>query len=195
MRKSNYGLCEIFKNIFFVFKSKVFFPKSRMIRFPIVVRGKRYIDFGTNLTTGYGCRIEVNGKFDDKRLIFGKNVNVGDYVRISCADKIIIGDNVLMGSRVLIIDNSHGNYSYEKSDSPNISPNERMISTSQVIIEDNVWLGEGVVIQQGVTIGYGSIVAANSVVTKNVAAQTIVGGIPAKIIKEYSVEEKKWKRK
>ena len=74
-----------------------------MIRFPIVIRGKQYIDFGTNLTTGRHCRIEVNGKHKGKRLIIGENVNIGDDVSIRCADKIVIGNHVLMGSKVLII--------------------------------------------------------------------------------------------
>ena len=165
-----------------------------MIRFPIVIRGKQYIDFGTNLTTGRRCRIEVNGKHNGKRLIIGKNVNIGDDVSIRCADKIVIGNHVLMGSKVLIIDNSHGIYTGEKQDSPETPPNERTLSMKPVRIGDNVWIGEGAVIQQGVTIGAGSIIAANSVVTKDVPAQVIVGGIPVKVIKRYDCEKKQWIR-
>lgn len=80
-------------------KTKIFFNKARLIRFPIVVRGKQYIDWGNNLTTGRQCRIDVNGTFIAKSpvLVFGKNVNMGDNVRISCCKKITIGNNVLMG--------------------------------------------------------------------------------------------------
>ena len=108
MRTSNYGIWETIQNICYVIRSRILIPKSRMIRFPIVIRGKQYIDFGTNLTTGRRCRFEVNGKHNGKRLIIGKNVNIGDDVSIRCADKIVIGNHVLMGSKVLIIDNSHG---------------------------------------------------------------------------------------
>ena len=140
------------------------------------------------------CRFEVNGKHKGKRLIIGENVNIGDDVSIRCADKIVIGNHVLMGSKVLIIDNSHGIYTGEKQDSPEIPPNERALSMKPIRIGDNVWIGEGAVIQQGVTIGAGSIIAANSVVTKDVPAQVIVGGIPAKVIKRYDCEKKQWIR-
>lgn len=194
MRKSNYGLLEIFQNFIYIIKSKMFFPKARMIRFPIYIRGKKYIDFGEALTTGRHCRIEVNGKHLNKILTLGDNINMGDYVSIRCADKIFIGNDVLIGSRVLIIDNSHGDYSNELQDSPNTSPNDRTLSSMPILIEDNVWIGEGAVIQKGVHIGFGSIIASNSVVTKDVPAKTIVGGIPAKNIKRYSEESKRWER-
>lgn len=194
MRTSNYGIGETIQNICYVIRSRILISKSRMIRFPIVIRGKQYIDFGTNLTTGRRCRIEVNGKHNGKCLIIGKNVNIGDDVSIRCADKIVIGNHVLMGSKVLIIDNSHGIYTGEKQDSPEIPPNERALSMKPIRIGDNVWIGEGAVIQQGVTIGAGSIIAANSVVTKDVPAQVIVGGIPAKVIKRYDCEKKQWIR-
>ena len=56
--------------------------------------GKKYIDFGSNLTTGRYCRIEVNGIHSEKKLIFGENVNIGDFVSIRCANHISIGNNV-----------------------------------------------------------------------------------------------------
>lgn len=176
MRNSNYGIGEIIQNISNVCKTKIFFTKARMIRFPIVIRGRKYIDFGHNLTTGRNCRIEVNGDHNGKRLIFGSNVNIGDNVSIRCADKISIGNNVLMGSKVLIIDNSHGCYSGDKEDSPIDPPNKRRLFTGQITIGDNVWIGENCVIQQGVDIGNGSVIAANSIVTKDVDENTIVGG-------------------
>ncbi|MDR2406844.1 MAG: sugar O-acetyltransferase, partial [Bacteroidales bacterium] len=52
-----------------------------------------------------------------------------------------------------------------------------------VVIEDNVWIGDKVTILPGVHIGYGSIIGANAVVTKDVPANCVVGGNPAKIIK------------
>lgn len=194
MRKANYSIYEKIKNVIFLCVGKIIVPKSRLIRFPIIIRGKKYIDFGNRITTGARCRFEVNGYHKTKKLIFGENVNIGYDVRISCCEQIIIGSNVLIGSRVTIIDNSHGNYSNDNQDSPYTPPNEREIFHNPIKIEDNVWIGDNVVIQQGVTIGFGSIIAANTVVTKDVGKNTIVGGIPARIIKKYDSESRKWLR-
>lgn len=193
VRSSNYGLKETLKNVFTLLLNKVQYPTARFIRRPITIGGGYYINWGKNLTTGYNCRIEVNGKHEEKVLIFGDNVNIGDNVSIRCAERISIGNNVLMGSRVLIIDNAHGNYSGENQDCPDTAPNQRSLYTAPVIIEDNAWIGEGAVIQAGVTIGTGSIIAANSVVTKDVDKGVIVGGVPARIIKRWDVKDGKWR--
>lgn len=192
MRKSNYGLYETLQNISYVLRTKLFFFRCRMIRFPIVVRGKKYIDFGTGLTTGRYCRFEVNGMFQNKRLKFGDSVNIGDYVSIRCAESIIIGNNVLIGSHVLIVDNSHGSYKGSNQDSPYTPPNTRKLFTAPIVIGSNVWIGENVSIMAGVHIGDGAIIGANSVVTKDVEANTIVAGVPTKVLKKYNIGANTW---
>lgn len=138
MRKSNYGIGEALQNMIYIIKSRLLYPGTRMIRFPIYVRGKKYIDFGINLTTGRFCRIDVIGEHTSKRLIFGSNVNIGDFVSIRCQENITIGNNVLMGSRVLIIDNCHGKYSGNYQDNPETHPNERILTSGRVTIADDV---------------------------------------------------------
>lgn len=85
-------------------------PSARLIRRPFVVRGDDYIDFSQRLTTGAGCRLEAFAVNDvrHKRIVFGNNVQINDYVYISAIEKVEIGDNVLMASHVYISDNSHG---------------------------------------------------------------------------------------
>ena len=118
-------------------------------------------------------------------LIIGKNCDIGEYTHISCANSITIGNGVLMGRWITIVDNSHGHLCNEQKD---MSPLMRPIEISKgICIEDNVWIGDKATILSGVTIGEGAVVGANSVVTKDIPAYTIVGGNPAKIIKQIAV--------
>ena len=189
-----YGFHGLIYLIFSKIKTLIFCPKARLIRFPIIIRGKKYIDFGSKLTTGVGCRFEAfKNQKSKKSLIFGKNIQLNDYVHITAMNKVIIGDNVLMASKIYISDCSHGYYDGgDKDSSPDKIPFDREYKISEVIIEDNVWLGEFVSVLPGVKIGRGSIVGSNSVVTKNIPENCIAVGVPAKVIKKYNFEDKKW---
>lgn len=189
-----YGFWGILSLIYYKLKTKMFFSKARLIRFPIKIRGKKFIDFGTNLTTGFGCRIEAFplNRQTTTCLSFGDNVQINDYVHIGAVGSIHIGNNVLIASKVYISDHNHGSYDSVRSDSPDIIPVERLIVSKPVIIEDNVWIGESVCILPGVNIGRGAIIGAASVVTKNVPAFTIVVGAPAKVVKIYNFDTQFW---
>jgi len=185
-----------FHRLFFSFLyTKVFFPNSRLIRFPIDIRNKRAIFFGDKLTTGFGCRIEAYPKENNMvTLFFGRNVEINDFVHISAGEKIIIGDDVLIASKVFISDINHGNYKGKNQDSPTSKPNSRSLSTTPINIQDKVWIGEGVCIMPGVTIGEGSIIGALSVVTKDIPKYTIAVGSPAKPIKKFNFHLNEWER-
>ena len=95
---------------------------------------------------------------------------------------IQIGDNLLTGNDVLISDNNHGQ---TVKDDLMIRPQDRPIhSKGEIIIGNNVWIGEKAVVLGNVKIGDGAIIAANSVVTHDVPAYSIAAGVPAKIIKQ-----------
>lgn len=193
--KNTYSLGEIIKNTISLIYTKVFYKGARLIRRPIFVRGRKYLTYEEGLTTGYNCRIEMfdTGKGDEKKLIIGKNCKIGDYVHIAAGERVVIGDNVLMGSKILISDLNHGNYSDICEEStPNIPPDKRPIHTKPVVIGDNVWLGDNVCILQGVTIGDGCIIGANSVVTKDIPNKSVATGSPAKVIKVYDENLKIW---
>lgn len=99
----------------------------------------------------------------------------------------------LIASKVYISDIQHGCYNGTHfQDHPETPPGDQLLNAKEVIIEDNVWIGESVSIMHGVTIGKGSIVSANSVVTKDIPENTIVVGNPAKPIKKYNIELKIW---
>ena len=114
-------------------------------------------------------------------IIIKDNNSFGSDVHIGCIDRIEIGCNCLFASRIYITDHDHGDTSL---DSLLLPPAKRkLVSKGPVIIKDNVWVGEGVAILSGVTIGENSIIATNAVVTKDVPANSVVAGIPAKIVK------------
>lgn len=190
-----YGLVGLFKLIFSYIFTKVFYSKSRLIRLPFDVRNKSNIDFGKNLTTGIGCRLEAYPIDESVVLKFGKNVQLNDYVHITAMSHVTIGNDVLMASRIYISDCTHGSYQGDENDSnPDSIPFNRPLSTKAVIIEDNVWLGEFVSVLSGVTIGRGTIVGANSVVSKSLPPYVIAVGIPAKAIKKYNFETQHWEK-
>lgn len=176
--------------------SKLFIDRRlRYFNFPIIIKGRKFIDFGKNLTAGYYCRFEVYPKDSDnrKRIIFGNNIQLNDFVHISAIDRVVIGDNCLMASHIYISDNSHGRYDGGVNDSsPLCPPDHREYITAPVKIGKNCWIGEGVIIMPGVTIGDGCVIGAHSIVKSSIPEASIAVGSPAKVVKRYSFELKKW---
>ena len=190
-----YGLSQIFYLSYCKFRTLFIFPNARIIRFPIDIRGKKFIQVSKGFTTGVGCRIEAYPETDKKVLFFGENFQMNDYVHITAMESVKIGNNVLLASKIYISDCSHGSYSGDENDSyPDSIPHDRPLSSKPVAIEDNVWLGEFVSVLPGVTIGKGSIVGANSVVSKNLPPYVIAVGTPAKPIKKFNFETNKWEK-
>lgn len=126
------------------------------------------------------------GKDDDSvKISIGNRCSFGAYCHLSAFRKITIGDDVLIGKWVSIVDNDHGGTNV---DSLQLPPLERkLVSKGPIVIGDNVWIGDKVTILSGVTIGNNAVIAANAVVTKDVPAYGVVGGNPAKIIKKCSL--------
>lgn len=114
------------------------------------------------------------------------DIIIGDYTRIGIHNTIIgpvtIGSHVNLAQGITVTALNHNFSDTTKR------IDEQGISTSPVTIEDDVWVGANAVILPGVTIGRHAVVAAGAVVTSNVPANTIVGGIPARIIKEINTK-------
>lgn len=131
--------------------------------------------------TSFGLQVRLS-TWKEGSIKIGKHCHFGDYNNITAVEGIVIGDNLLTGSNVLISDNSHGELTEEDCLIP---PIERdLISKGEVVIGNNVWLGNNVCILSGVHIGDGAIIGANSVVTHDVPAMSVACGVPAKVIKE-----------
>ena len=190
-----YGLSQIFYLSYCKFRTLFIFPNARIIRFPIDIRGKKYIQVSKGFTTGIGCRIEAYPETDKKVLFFGENFQMNDYVHITAMENVKIGNNVLLASKIYISDCSHGSYAGNENDSSPLSiPKNRKKFSNPVNIEDNVWLGEFVSVLPGVTIGKGTIVGANSVVSKSLPPNVIAVGTPAKPIKKFNFDNNKWEK-
>jgi acetyltransferase-like isoleucine patch superfamily enzyme len=124
----------------------------------------------------------------------GKKTFIGNS-KLAAAEKISIGDNVLISWGVTIVDhNSHSIIYTNRDDDITDWRNGRKdwshVLCAPVTICDKVWIGFNVCILKGVTIGEGSIVGSGSVVTKDVPEWTIVGGNPAKVIREIPEDER-----
>lgn len=116
--------------------------------------------------------------FDNSSYIkLGEKVFIGHACEFVCNTRIVIGNNCLIASKCTINDTGH-----EFKRNANI--NSQPITSKEIIIEDDVWIGTSCIILQGVTIGRGSIIAAGSVVNKSVPPYEIWAGVPARFIKK-----------
>lgn len=117
---------------------------------------------------------------------------IGDHTRIGLGCTVIapvtIGDHVHLAQNIVI---SGLNHNYQDVDK---TIHEQGVSTSPIVIDDDVWIGANSVITAGVTIGKHSVVAAGSVVTKSIPPYSVWGGNPARPIKQYNFESGEWDR-
>jgi acetyltransferase-like isoleucine patch superfamily enzyme len=111
-------------------------------------------------------------------ITIGKDCLIGEYSIIRGQGGVNIGDRVYTSPYTQIIAVNHV---FDNPDHPFI---DQGITAEGIIIEDDVWLGAGAIITDGVRIGKGAVVAAGGVVTKDVPPHSVVGGVPAKLIRK-----------
>lgn len=119
-----------------------------------------YTDYGQNITVGKNVFINTGCRFQDQ-------------------GGIVLGDGALIGHNVVLATLNHDE-----------DPAKRhILHPAPIILGRNVWIGANATVVPGVTIGDGAIIAAGAVVTKDVPPNTVVGGVPARVLKTIETEE------
>jgi acetyltransferase-like isoleucine patch superfamily enzyme len=123
-----------------------------------------------------------------ERISIGAGAHIGQWSHLWAGDhagRITIGDHALLAPEVFL---TASDYDFDSSDGPVMDLPKR---ERDITIGANTWLGAKVVVVAGVTIGEGAIVAAGSVVTKDVPAGAVVGGVPAKVIRQRGASDER----
>ncbi|MDP2295568.1 MAG: acyltransferase [Pseudolabrys sp.] len=116
--------------------------------------------------------------YGPEQLRFGSSVAVGENVVLRAGGGLTIGNRVLIAAGAAIVTVGH----------PIEPPRWNKVTAAPVKIGDDVWIGVNAVILPGVTIGNGAIVAAGAVVTEDVAPFTMVGGVPARVLRKFDTK-------
>lgn len=168
-------------------KAKIKLGEKNNFYQEIIFLGEGEINIGDNSSFGY----KIGGKFKNNlielqvrsksaKIIIGKNVLINNGLIIISLGKIIIGDYTLIGSNVTILDhNAHGIHPEKRRNYPG--------TPKEIIIGENVWIGNNSIILPGTKIGKNSIVGAGAVVSGEFPNDVIISGNPARIIKNIII--------
>lgn len=181
----------IFK-IFWIMRGllyKPFFGKYELPSYigkPIYIGNFKRIFIGKKVRIFPNARIEV---VDTKSsIVFEENISIGQNFHITSGSDLIIGRNTTIAENVMITNVDH---EYQEIDT-HILKQPYTIKDTQ--IGENCFIGYGVVIQAGTILGKQCIVGANAVVRGTFQDYSVIVGVPARVIKRYDLEQKRWRK-
>ncbi len=179
--KKSEGLIFLGKRCQIRFKHKISLGKTVLIGDGVEINAlsKHGIIIGNNVSIHKNTIIECTGVIRNlgEGLTIGNNTGISQNCFIQVRGRVSIGSYVIMGPSVSIFSENHNSTDLDQYI---VWQGE---TRKGVTIEDGVWIGARSIILDGVCIGKNSIIAAGSVVNKNVEPYTVVGGVPAKLIK------------
>lgn len=152
---------------------------------PILLMGLNKVKLGKRVRIFPNARFEVHGEGEIN--IHG-NVSIGQGFHITSKGSLDIGSGTVISGNVIVTNIDH---EYEDINKPIL---EQPYIVKDTIIGENCFIGFGVVIQAGTKLGRHCVVGANSVARGTFPDYCVIAGVPAKIIKRYDFNEKKWVR-
>lgn len=174
------------------FSKEYLMNKIKLIIYYIIISklpNSRYSNIFRKIRNWYICDVlkimkKHNNNYFEENIYIGNGnqISIGEYCHINenvFIQGATIGNFVMIAPNVSILNSTH---KYEQVDIPMIEQGEEI--NLNPVIEDDVWIGRNVVIMPNIKIGKGSIVGSGAVVTKNLEPYSIVGGVPAKLIKK-----------
>jgi acetyltransferase-like isoleucine patch superfamily enzyme len=148
-------------------------------RLELEIARKARVDFGRFVWIGHGTKIRCH----EGVVEIGAKTVMGQECTISAYKRVRIGEQCVIADRAMFIDFDHGVVEVERP------IRLQGIYTRDVEVGSNVWIGYGACILRGVSVGDNSIVGTNSVVTKDVPANAVVAGVPARIVRMRDAPE------
>lgn len=156
------------------------------------LRDCRFIRIGKNTRIRRHITINCYGKYRGEKLspqlLIGNNVYINDGFMCLVTDKVTIENNVTVGPNVSVMSHNHGLNPESQSYLDN------KLEIAPVTLKDGCWIGDKSIILPGVTVGKKAVIGAGSVVTKSIDDYAMAVGNPARIIKRYNLETKKWEK-
>ena len=170
-------------------KSYLYYGRKSLIISPLRIDGKENIHIGHNVYISYRAWLAAHSiDGGSVQLFIDDNVHIGNFNHIYAINRICIERDVLTADKVYITDNMH---SFEDISRP-IWVQPICKKGNGVVIGSGSWLGENVCVL-GASIGRNCIIGANSVVTHDIPDYCVAVGVPAKVIKRYDVNQKRWR--